>query len=185
METNSPLNLIEDQLRECFGRVVWTHKTHEKCADILNKRLNNIKILQIILSVIITTGILATVFGECKTIGISSAILSFVLTILNTYVKKYDLGGLAQKHADAAVSLWNIRESYFSLITDLQTGNISLEIIRERRDFLQKELLDIYRGSPRTITKAYKNASIALKKQEELTFSDEEINNFLPKSLHK
>lgn len=32
-------NPLEDQIRECFGRVVYTHKTHEKmgdrCADTL------------------------------------------------------------------------------------------------------------------------------------------------------
>ena len=25
--------VLEGQLRECFGRVVYSHKTHEKCAD--------------------------------------------------------------------------------------------------------------------------------------------------------
>ena len=33
--------ILEGQLRECYGRVVYSHKTHEKCADILeilNKR---------------------------------------------------------------------------------------------------------------------------------------------------
>lgn len=31
-------NILEGQLRECYGRVVYTHKTHEKCADILQKK---------------------------------------------------------------------------------------------------------------------------------------------------
>lgn len=30
-------NILEGQLRECYGRGVYTHKTHEKCADILQK----------------------------------------------------------------------------------------------------------------------------------------------------
>ena len=29
------LQVLEGQMRECFGRVVYSHKTHEKCADIL------------------------------------------------------------------------------------------------------------------------------------------------------
>jgi hypothetical protein len=185
METNSLNNALEEQLRECFGRVAWTHKTHEKCSDLINKRLSRIKLWQIILSAITTTGIIAAVFGESKEIGIFSAILSFVLTILNIYVKQYDLGGLAQKHADAAVELWNIRESYLSLLTDIRSGCIENDEIRTHRDALQEKLLKIYRGSPRTIAKAYNEATNALKNLEELTFSDAEIDTILPKALRK
>lgn len=185
MEPNSHRDALEDQIRECFGRVAWSHKTHEKCADILNLRFNRIKVWQIILSAITTTGILVAVFDESKEIGILSAAFSFVLTVLNTYVKQYNLGGIAQKHADAAVALWNMRESYLSLLTDIRSGQLEPEKIRQKRDILQSELLEIYRGSPRTIAKAYKEATKALKQLEELTFSDAEIDSLLPKVLHK
>jgi hypothetical protein len=36
--------ILEGQLRECFGRVVYSHKAHEKCADILLSRLDRIKL---------------------------------------------------------------------------------------------------------------------------------------------
>lgn len=185
MEQSSLPNALEEQIRECFGRVAWSHKTHEKCSDILNTRLNRIKFWQIILSAITTTGIMIAVFGESKEIGVLSAVLSFFLTVLNTYVKQYDLGGLAQKHADAAVELWDMRESYLSLLTDIRSGQVEGDKIREHRDALQEKLLEIYRGSPRTIAKAYKEATKALKKLEELTFSDEEIDAILPKALRK
>ncbi|KAF0187548.1 MAG: hypothetical protein FD168_2550 [Desulfobulbaceae bacterium] len=185
MVQNSLLSALEEQIRECFGRVAWSHKTHEKCSDILNTRLNRIKLWQIILSAITTTGIMVAVFGESKEIGVLSAVLSFFLTVLNTYVKQYDLGGLAQKHADAAVDLWNMRECYLSLLTDIRSGHVEDDKVREHRDALQEKLLEIYRGSPRTIAKAYKEATKALKKLEELTFSDEEIDAILPKALRK
>ena len=41
------LSTLEGQLRECYGRAVYSHKTHEKCADILITRLARIKLLQI------------------------------------------------------------------------------------------------------------------------------------------
>jgi len=185
MEQNSLPNVLEEQLRECFARVAWTHKTHEKCSDLLNTRLNRIKLWQIILSAITTTGIIASVFGESKELGIISAVLSFVLTVLNTYVKQYDLGGLAQKHADAAVDLWNMRESYLSLLTDIRSSCVENDEIRKQRGELQAKLLEIYRGSPRTIAKAYREATKSLKKLEELTFSDAEIDAILPKALRK
>jgi hypothetical protein len=46
-------------------------------------------------------------------------------------------------------------------------------------------LYNVYQGTPRSINKAYDEASKALKSNEELTFSDEEIDMFLPKELRK
>jgi len=116
---------------------------------------------------------------------IVTAAFSAILFAINTFVKGHDLGEVAQKHADAACSLWDIREKYLSLLTDIRAKNTTVEEIVERRDELQERLLGTYKGSPRTTSKAYKQASIALKVNEELTFSDAEIDNFLPKELRK
>lgn len=185
MNLNSKNKLLEAQIRECYGRVVWTHKTHEKCSDILNSRNATIKNIQIILSALTTTGILIAVFGDKNWVGVISAILSTVILVLNSYTKKYDLGEIAQKHANCASNLWNIRENYLSLLVDIRSGIIDAESIKNKRDVLQVELFNIYRGSPRTIGKAYNEASNALKNMEEMTFSDEEIDSFLPKELRK
>lgn len=183
MEPNSQVNNLLAQIRECYGRVVWTHKTQEKCADIIWERHKWIKILQIALSALTTTGILITVFGESPAAGITSAILSALLFGLNTYTKDYDLGEIAQKHTQSANNLWDIRERYLSLITDIKSELLSVEQIRKRRDELQEDLLNIYKGSPRTISKAYKKATEALNINEEMTFNENEIDNLLPKEL--
>lgn len=185
MVQNFQNEILEAQIRECFARVVWTHKTQEKCADIMLARHNFIKILQIILSAIITTGVLVTAFGDNKGIGIATAVLSAVLFGINTYVKGYDLGEIAQKHSDASSQLWNIRESYLSLITDLKANLIDAESVIKVRDNLQERLSGIYKGCPRSISKAYRIASTALKVKDELTFTDEEIDKFLPAPLKK
>lgn len=185
MERNSQISILEDQIRECYARVVWTHKTHEKCADILNDRNNNIKLWQIILSAITTSGIFIAVLGDSKEAGILAAIVSMVTLALTTYVKKYDFGGMAQKHAAAAALIWDIREKYFSLLTDISAGVLLEGEIRKIRDKLQNDLHNIYKGSPRTLTKAYEQASKALKEMEEMTFSDKEIDKFLPISMRK
>ncbi|QOY52731.1 SLATT domain-containing protein [Candidatus Sulfurimonas baltica] len=185
MALNSNMEVLEAQIRELFGRTVWTHKTQEKCADILNARNHTIKIIQIVLSALTTTGILITVFGDNDVVGIISAIISTTLLILTTYIKNYNLGQIAQKHSDAAIKLWNIREKYLSLLTDIKINAMTEAQIREQRDILQKELFTVYKGAERTINKAYDEASKALKQNEELTFSDEEIDNFLPDKLRK
>lgn len=184
MEQNSK-QLLEAQIRECYGRVVWSHKTQEKCADIITKRNNQLKIAQIVLSALTTTGLVTIIFGDIIWVKIISAIISAALLLLNTYLKSKDLGAIAQQHSDAAADIWNIRESYLSLITDLKMDDIDIETIRKKRDRLQDRLATIYKGSPRTISEAYKEAKKALKLNEEMTFSDDEIDMFLPTKLRK
>lgn len=184
MEQNSK-QLLEAQIRECYGRIVYSHKTHEKCADIINKRNDRLKLTQIILSALTTTGLIATIFGDALLVKIISAIVSAALLLLNTYLKSKDLGAIAQQHSDAAADIWNVRESYLSILTDLKMDDANVELIIERRDKLQEQLAVIYKGSPRTIFKAYDEASKALKLNEEMTFSDEEIDCFLPVELRK
>ena len=39
-DTPQSRNILEGQLREAYGRVVYSHKTHQKCADILLSNLS-------------------------------------------------------------------------------------------------------------------------------------------------
>jgi len=191
MEQNSQLDktiqmeILESQIRECFGRVVYSHKTQEKCADIILKLHKRLKLLLIIISAIVTTSLLIKLFGDQEWALMVGVILSTMLFGLNTYMKDYDLGEISQKHSNAANELWDIRETYLSMLTDIKADQLSISQIISQRDELQKRLFNIYSGSPRTNFKAYKEASKALKINEELTFSDKEIDAFLPKELRR
>jgi hypothetical protein len=83
-----------------------------------------LKILQIILSALTTTGILISVFGHNSIVGIISAIFAAILFGLNAYTKDYDLGEISQKHSNAASEIWNTREKYLSLLADMRTGKL-------------------------------------------------------------
>ncbi len=179
------IEALESLLRECYGRVAYSHKTHEKCADICSKKLRNIKLVQIILSAITTGGLIIAILGESKFSAVFAAITSTTLLAINTYTKEYDLGELAQKYSDAAGDLWNMRESYLSLLVDIRNPKIDTSIIRTKRDQLQEALKNIYQAAPRTIPKGYSEAQKALKVNEELTFSDQEIDEMLPPLLRK
>ena len=184
-ETSDPRAILEGQLRECFERVVYSHKTHEKCADILLSRLSGIKFWQIALSAITTAGCIAVVFGVGKVGALVSVIVSTTLLAINMYTKDYDLGEIAQRHRQAGADVWKMREKYPSLITDLQIGEEFIEKLQVERDNLLEELHAIYSGAPSTTYKAYKKAQEALKKLQDMTFSDEEIDSFLPEGLKK
>ncbi len=187
-QTSDPPNsraILEGQLRECFGRVVYSHKTHEKCTDILLSRLSRIKLWQIMLSAVTTGGFIAAVFGANKIGALVGILVSTALLVLNAYTKSYDLGELSQKHRQAGADLWIIREKYLSLITDLRMGEKPIEMLQKERDDLLEQLHAIYSGAPSTTYQAYKKAQEALKQLEDMTFSDEEIDAFLPKELKK
>lgn len=188
---NESNRVLEGQLRECYGRVVYSHKTHEKCADILVEKLKQIKFWQIVLSAVLTGGLITTLFdfsalAEYKIHGTFVAVfISTILLVLNSYTKDYNLGEIAQKHRQAGADLWVIRENYLSLLTDLKMDADTTHEIRRRRDELIEKLHAVYTGSPITNYRAYTKAQKALKKLEDMTFSEAEIDAFLPKELKR
>ena len=192
METHSPINdsfeskqILEGQLRELYGRAVYSHKTHEKCADILLRNLSILKWCQVILSAISASGFVSTFFGADAVGPIIGTTFSAILLAINLYTKDYDLGELASKHRQAANNIWLIREKYLSLITDLAIAKKPLEVLQQERDALAEDLHAIYSAVPSTNSRAYAEAQEALKRNEEMTFSDEEIDAFLPTQLRK
>ncbi len=184
-DTPESRKILEGQLRECYGRVVYSHKTHEKCSDILLTRLSRIKLWQIILSALTTGGFISVFFGASEIGAAIGVIVSTILLVLNAYTKNYDLGELAQKHKQAANEIWIIREKYLSLLTDLAMEEKPIEQLQKDRDNLLSELYSVYSGSPNTTFDAYKKAQEALQTKEDMTFSDEEIDAFLPNELKR
>lgn len=179
---------LEAQIRECFGRVVYSTKTHEKCADLCMDRLRWVKVVQLLLSALTTGGLLTAILGDPKVSQVAtvvSAIVSTILLVLNAYMKDVDPGQQAEKHKKTASELWDVRESYLSMLSDLHDGHLDIGNVRSRRDELQTRLVSIYAAAPRTSAKAYGIASAGLKQHEELTFSDAEIDKFLPAALRR
>jgi SMODS and SLOG-associating 2TM effector domain family 4 len=183
MTNTESLNVLEAQIRECFGRVIYTHKTHSKMADSCAGTLRHFKIAQILLSSLTASGTVGVVFRDELWLKIATAILSLLTVAVSAYMKGFDPGATAQKHRDAAADIWPIRESYLSLLTDIAAGDIEAGTVRHQRDQLQEKLAAIYRGAPHTTGDAYAQAQVALKENEEYTFSDTEIDKFLPKQL--
>ena len=117
--------------------------------------------------------------------AIIGLVVSTTLLALNSYTKSYDLGELAQKHRQAGSDLWLIREQYLSLLVDLRMREKPVEALREQRDNLVQQLHEVYRGAPSTNDAAYRKAQEALQKLEDMTFSDAEIDAFVPKELKR
>jgi hypothetical protein len=155
-------------------------------ADQCSTKLKRLKLAQIVVSGITSVGALGVIFSKSSpffTYG--TLIVSLVTLYLSSYAKDLNPGAEAQKHREAASDIWNVRESYLSLLTDICDASVPLANIRKKRDDLQAQLHKIYKSAPRTNDKAYGKAQTALKDHEELTFSDAEIDAFLPVPLRR
>jgi hypothetical protein len=151
-------------------------------ADQCDGQLRKVKYGQIALSGITASGLFVILVNDAYWIKVCTAIVGLLTVTLNAYMKGFDPGTAAQKHRETAAAIWPIRESYLSLITDT-LGGVDLDAIRKCRDQLQAKLAAIYQTAPSTNSAAYADAQDALKRREDLTFSTEEIDHFLPPAL--
>lgn len=161
-------------------------------AERLAVKQGQAKWANIVISALITGGAVGALFEEGGALGsdvafagYATAALAIFSLIFNAYLKDLDPGALAQRHRESASNMWNLRESYLSLITDAVDDALPLETIRERRDDLQSKLHELYLAAPFTDSKAYGKAQQGLKDNEELMFTEKEIDDMLPHTLRR
>jgi len=184
--TNTSHTLLLSQIHHLYASVVYTHKIQEKQADIYFRCHRRSQIAMIVLTTASGGAFLASLLNLVLSSSLAALAISFVsllVSAINLTMKTFKYGEQMQKHRDAAAKIWNLRESYHSLMVDLQSEMITLAEGRERRDQLQKEASQIYENAPRTTDKACELAQNALHDDMESTYSDNEINQLLPISL--
>lgn len=175
------------QIREACGRVIYTYETLNVKAARIETHTYWLKVLQICLSVASGVGLFVVVLQlfDCdqKTLLAVTTLISFASLALNFYFKEFQLADEALRCKQAIHELWNIREKYYSLLTDFNDLNIT--VIKVRRERLQQELFDIYQHAPRTEAQDYKKARKNLRVDHEQTFSSEELDDLLPKQFRR
>jgi len=174
---------LESQIREAYGRIVYTFTCHNKIVQRMLSKNEFIKVCQIVLSALTTGGFIVAIIVDEKIASILGALISVLLLILNAYTKNFDLVETAQSHQKAADALWIIREEYVSLLTDFEL--LDDATVMAKRDELQNRTAEIYAQSPRTDSKSYAATQKALKTEEEQTFNDDEIDVMLPNAIRR
>ena len=178
--------LILCQVRESFGRVVYSHKVHEKQADICFCRHRWQQGTLIGLTAISSVTFLTEVVGllaNRTAASLTTSLAALLVTWVSLGAKTFNYFEEAEAHRATASQLWTVRESYISLITDLMSGDISSVDAQARRNELQERTYSIYSTAPRTSSCAFKRAQKGLKQNEEMTFTPREIDLFLPEAL--
>lgn len=174
-------------IRQQFAQCVFTHKVLEKATDRFERVNTKIKWLNIaILGFVLAFLILPIKFSEC-TFLTDIAIAITVFEILFIYAQKeFSFESRAKEYKKFALKFLELRDKYKNFIVDIMNGSDEKTIIT-KRDLLQEQYQIISSLSPQTNYDDYQKAQMSLLgktvSDEEFTWSDEEIDRFLPKEL--
>lgn len=184
MDQNSQhKDALQIQIREAYGRIVYTYTTHLKMMNHLLLKNKRVKYAQIILSAISTGGFVGSLITNEFVLTCIGGLFSTALLAMNLYFKDFKIVDEIEQHRTASDGLWMLREKYISLLTDFCV--LDEKRIVDIRDDLQVQTYEIYKQSPKTDSKSYGDAQKALKYEEEQFFTDEELDKMLPLHLRK
>lgn len=177
--------MLEDVVRDSYASVVWSHKIQEKQADIYAEKFNKMETVNIGAASLTSVGIVALIFMNPLWLKLVSALISFATVYITEYFKSFDLQKLITSHKAAANKLIAVRDQYKVLLTEIKLKVDSVENLLARYKELVEKTDAIYLEAPTTTDEAVCEASKALKIKKDNTFTDAEIDSFLPLSLRK
>lgn len=178
-------DILEDEIRSRYASVVWSHKIQEKQADIYSKRYKHFETAKILSASLTSVGIVSLLFTDQLWIKLVSAVISFVSIFVSAYFKSFDLTTYIKAHKTSANKLLQLRDKLQLLLVDIRTEIVPVKDVRTKYEELLNELHMIYDEAPNTTDKAVQKAKEALKITKDNTFTDDEIDLFLPKKLRK
>jgi hypothetical protein len=175
---------LSDHLRLTFGHIVYRQKAHARVAHgrIVAGRIVRGLEAGFTLGVVLTS--LAAAYGRGPIYVIASAALGVLALITLLVHLTFDFDTSARAHASASARLWQIREQYRAVLSDLHDGAIDPAMARQRRDALTSTLRDFLEHAPSVASQPYQpdDPSVAV---DEPALTDAQIDMFLPKSLQK
>jgi hypothetical protein len=177
--------VLESVVRQTFASVVWTHKIQEKQGDIAAERYHWMEVANIICASLTSAGIIGSIFSDGTALKIITALISFVTIFCGAYFKSFNVQDTITKHRSTGQKLVAIRNQLVTLIADLQMRCIPEETLREEYKSILSALHTVYSEAPATTAKAVEEARKALLVKQDYTFSDAEIDLFLPVELKK
>jgi hypothetical protein len=188
MNNQSDLALVLATAREMYGRVVWTHKVHEIERELLTKKLTilNWYTIGAVFSTVVWAiiGSVFTPYVSASRQQLITAVLtagSACLVIAQTMFNPADKE--AQQRA-AAKEVLCLREDLLLLIMNCQSSTADVPELKKSLENITRELTRAYRFMPNTSSEANAITGKRLGRGE-MTFSDEEIDSFLPTEMRK
>lgn len=167
--------------RDLFGRVVYTHETHERERIIWSGKVCSTNRLNITLAS--ATTILAVVSAALPAtwVLILTAISAGATTGFALWQASSDAAGKESQHRVAAKELLWCRQQLMMLIADCHIP-LPIEQLRRNLDVINRELHAVYKFAPNTSPEAFMQAEASIKGGH-FSLSDDEVNVMLPETL--
>lgn len=184
MSENNGRDYVLATARELYGRAVYSHKTHEKEREIWSTKACTMNRVNIgLVSATTLFSIISAALQPLWSI-ILTAIFASTTTAFVLWQSSFDPVGKESRHRTAAKELLWIREQLLLLIERCHVTSEQVGHLQACFESITRELTGLYKFAPNTSPEAYALASAALKNGE-FTFSDDEIDAFLPTRLRK
>ena len=175
---------LMDTLRLGFGQVVHHHRSHAHAASSASRWGRWLRAGETVLLTGVAITAVAAAFGRGQGYSIASAVMASVALLLFLIHAVFDVDVVARAHHVSSTRLWRVREQYRALLADLTDGSIGQEAARARRNVLTEELGAIYEAAPPLTRPVFKTPSKDAD-LEDIALTDQEIDRFLPRSLHR
>lgn len=176
-------------VRQSFANTVFTHKVQEVAAEnasaialkvkVANMGIVALALIMLLLQVANPSNLVFSYLGS----GIAVGEIIFLIVQLS-----FNFEQVAIAHKNSALKYMQLRDKYRGLIVDIMNEQVSQDTIVNQRNSFQTEYQVISDLAPQTGTKEYAEAQKRLHTAgasggEHYTWSDAEINQFLPESL--
>ncbi len=179
------LQILEDNVRNRYMSVVWSHKIQEKQADIYAKRFSRMETIKILAASLTSVGIVALIFKDAMWLRILAALISFCSVFVSAYFKSFNLQEMVGIHKSAANKLIPLRDGLQILLMKIKCRDGGYDDLSVQFQKLMDDVDALYSEVPSTTDKAVELARKALKITKDNYFGDDEIDSCLPDSLRK
>lgn len=170
-------------VRELYGRLVWTHKTHEKDREIWSRRVRLTRWINVVLIGITSILAILGAISNNQIVLIITSIFGTASTAFVVYQLSFNPEKNESEHRMTAKRLLYLRDKYLILIQEAMVERIPIEELQNKLESLHREASIIYEYAPDSSPEAYQAAGDALKTKEEITFTRGEIDMLLPEDL--
>jgi hypothetical protein len=177
------VELILATAREFYGRLVYSHKVHEQEREIWSQKVCAMNRYNIWIAGFTTFLAVVTVkFPESYAV-LATAVAATATVCFVIWQASSDPSSKEAKHRMVAKEMLWCREQMLLLIAACYTAT-PIDQLQNRLELLTREISTVYKFAPDTSGEAYSRAEAMLKKGH-FTFSDDEIDAFLPTEFRK
>lgn len=177
--------ILEDIARNLYVNVFWTHKIHEKQAEIYECCYGWLKGINTFFAALTSAGVIALIFKDPIGLKVASAVCAFVTTALSAFLAAFNFKAMATANKTSAVKLVGLRDELLTILAKIKYMKQDIPELMQEFESIQKRVHEVYELASKTTKCAVKKADSAIKESKDGTYTDAEIDALLPDSLKR